>query len=173
MEKYVMINKRENFICVIFLFFLLFLSGCGHKAVYNSNNMEFISSQDSMDETDEINFETHQELKLIGVVDTYANANELTALFEDRDSLERMISFNQILNDQFEFYEIYNQPLQSKFYWNMDDSFLKCYDGVPIKNQEIEIDGENCFISTLNSFQLNLNAYNQKNDYMQIGRAHV
>ena len=65
-----MINKRENFICVIFLFFLLFLSGCGHKAVYNSNNMEFISSQDSMDETDEINFETHQELKLIGVVDT-------------------------------------------------------------------------------------------------------
>lgn len=165
-----MINKRENFICVIFLFFLLFLSGCGHKAVYNSNNMEFISSQDSMDETDEINFETHQELKLIGVVDTYANASELTALFEDHDSLERMISFNQILNDQFEFYEIYNQPLQSKFYWNMDDSFLKCYDGVPIKNQEIEIDGENCFISTLNSFQLNLNAYNHFFDFIGEGR---
>lgn len=137
---------------------------------YNSNNMEFISSQDSMDETEEINFETHQELKLIGVVDTYANANELTALFEDRDSLERMISFNQILNDQFEFYEIYNQPLQSKFYWNMDDSFLKCYDGVPIKNQEIEIDGENCFISTLNSFQLNLNAYNHFFDFIGEGR---
>ena len=111
--------------------------------------MEFISSQDSMDETYEINFETHQELKLIGVVDTYANASELTALFEDRDSLERMISFNQILNDQFEFYEIYNQPLQSKFYWNMDDSFLKCYDGVPIKNQEIEIDFLFRFISTI------------------------
>ncbi|MCI9465415.1 MAG: hypothetical protein HFI48_16390, partial [Lachnospiraceae bacterium] len=75
-----------------------------------------ISSQNSMDETEEINFETHQELRLIGVVDTYANASELTALFEDHDSLERMISFNQILNDQFEFYEIYNQPLQSKFY---------------------------------------------------------
>ena len=129
-----------------------------------------ISSQNSMDETEEINFETHQELRLIGVVDTYANASELTALFEDHDSLERMISFNQILNDQFEFYEIYNQPLQSKFYWNMDDSFLKCYDGVPIKNQEIEIDGENCFISSLNSFQLNLNAYNHFFDFIGEGR---
>ena len=35
-----------------------------------------ISSQNSMDETEEINFETHQELRLIGVVDTYANASE-------------------------------------------------------------------------------------------------
>lgn len=163
-------HKSKNLRYVIFLFCLLLLSGCEHNAVNKIDNTEGVLSEESKVETEQINFESHQELKLIGVVDTYTSAKELKALFEERDSLEKMISFNQLLNNQFEFYEIYNQPLQSKFYWNMDDGFLEFNDGIPIKNQEMEIEGRKCFISTLNSIQVNLKAYNYFFDYIEEGR---
>ena len=125
---------------------------------------------DVADETEQINPESHRELSLVGVVDDYVSAEELSDFFASQDSLEKMVSFNQILNNQFEFYEIYNQPLQAKFYWDMDDGFLETYDGAPIKNQEIEIEGEKCFISTLNSIEVNLNAYQYFLDFIGEGR---
>jgi hypothetical protein len=165
-----MINGKKIFGGVILLFCLLFFSGCGHKDTANLSNTEPTIIQENINEIEQIDFESCKELELLGIVDTYDNANEVAAFFEDQDSLDKLISFNQQLNSQFEVYEIYMQPLQSKLYWNIDDSFLKTYNGVVIKNQEIEIEGKNCFISSLNSLQVNLIAYRYFFDYIGEGR---
>lgn len=185
-----MINKRKRFHSMIILFCLLLLTGCNHEED-NPDGMESVSFVESEEETNEaekaeeaeeegaadeegdaerINSESCRELSLVGVVDDYVSAEELSDFFARQDSLEKMVSFNQILNSQFEFYEIYTQPLQSMFYWDMDDGFLKTDKGVPIKNQEIEIDGEKCFVSTLNSIEVNANAYYYFFDYIGEGR---
>lgn len=165
-----MIKKEKGFKYVIVLLCLMFILGCGNTEKNNLKSKEFVSSQENIDDLEKRNINTYQELKLIGVVDTYANADELTTLFESYDALEKMSQFNEILNKKFDFFEIYNQPLQSKFYWNIDDDFLEDYDGIPMKNQEVEIDGKKYFISSLNSIEVNFNSYNYFLDYIDEGR---
>ena len=180
MEKYIMRNKRNHFNSMIIMFCLLLLTGCNQRIENSLDEMESVvpsleseekaDEADVADEAEQINPESRRELSLVGVVDDYASAEELSDFFASQDSLEKIVSFNQILNSQFDFYEIYDQPLQSKFYWDMDDSFLETYDGAPIKNQEIEIEGEKYFISTLNSIEANLNAYQFFLDFIGEGR---
>ena len=168
-----MIKKQKSFKYIIALLCLMFILGCGNTEKNNLKSKESVSSQENIDDLEKRNINTYQELKLIGVVDTYANADELTTLFESYDALEKMSQFNEILNKKFDFFEIYNQPLQSKFYWNIDDDFLEYYDEVPMKNQEVEIDGKKYFISSLNSIEVNFNSYNYFLDYIDEGRYFV
>ncbi len=161
-------NKR--LVCVFFLLSLLFLSGCSYKNAGKLDNTKPDLPQETEELSEQVKVEACQELELCGVVDKYDSADKMKALFEGGNSLEKMAAFNQTLNSQFEFYEIYEQPLQSRFYWNMDDSFLDTYNGAPIKNQELEIEGEDCFVSTLNGIQVNQKAYNYFLDYIEAGR---
>ena len=171
MKKYIIFNKKK-FSYVIFILCLLFFSGCGQEPepVHNSDIIESVPPQESATETELMDSENDRTLNLIGIYDIFADADEHAAFFGRSDALEKIISFNQILNSQFEFYEIYTQSLESKFYWDMDDSFLDSYNGMPIKNQEINLDGEKCYISRLNSFQVNSKAYQYFFDFIGEGR---
>lgn len=149
---------------------LLLLAGCNHRQteeIIDETETAVLEQNLYTDVVD--NEESH---KFIAIGDGYNDYSELEQLYSVEDIPEKMKEFNQILNDEFDFFEIYTQPLQSKFYWDMEDDFLRVRsdNGEPIKNQRILIDGKECYISSLNTLEVNLNTYNYFLDYIQEGR---
>ena len=101
MKKYIIFNKK-NFSYVIFILCLLFFSGCGQEPEHNPDPIESVPPQESATETELMDSENDRTLNLIGIYDLFADADEHAAFFGRSDSLEKIISFNQILNRQLE-----------------------------------------------------------------------
>lgn len=100
-----------------------------------------------------------QQNYFIQTVDRYVDDDALDILYTNT-MYQNLKEFNLTLNSDFDFYEITFQPLQSLQYFNLDNKFIHRNRNGVIKNQEIVIEGEKCYVTSLSTIQVNNNAYN-------------
>lgn len=95
----------------------------------------------------------------INLYDGYAGDELLSRLYGEDDIFMRLQSFNQKLNEYENYYEVSFQPLQTFEYFNMNEDFVKIYNskGGKIENQLVNFEGENVFVTSLNTIQINKN----------------
>lgn len=95
----------------------------------------------------------------IQLTDNYLNDSSLSKLYSEEDIIKRIQQFNKELNANANYYEISFQALQYLDYYSLGDDYVKIYnnEGGKIENQLVEIDGEECYVTSLNTIQVNEN----------------
>lgn len=144
--------KYNRIILCIMTAFALF-TGCMKtsdiKSVYNGeNDLNYETTQSTEDEISAL---------YIQLADNYVDDDSLSNLYAERNVIARVKKFNEDLNTNLEYYEMSFQALQSLDYFDGDERFVKTYNrkGGQIKNQEVMIDGKKCYVTSLNTIQVN------------------
>lgn len=165
-------NLKKNilkFTAISFIGIICFLF------VPNSNNVPYGNSISCTSIESSTPDQSNSKLFFVQLVDHYVDDDKLTTLYNEPDILERLITFNKCLNEQFNYYELSFQALQSLEYFKGNDNFVKIYNrkGGQIKNQKIEIDDQICYVTSLNTIRTNQNFFNEYLPFIQEGNAFI
>lgn len=151
-------NKHKILIIIILSISVFLLITTQYKKANNSFDSLLITNIISYQQLSNFNV---QQNYFIQTVDEYANDDALDILYAHDTIYQNLKEFNLTLNSDFDFYEITFQPLQSLQYFNLDNKFIHRNRNGVIKNQEIVIEGEKCYVTSLSTIQVNNNAYNK------------
>lgn len=151
-------NKHKILIIIILSISVFLLITTQYKKANNSFDSLLITNIISYQQLSNFNV---QQNYFIQTVDGYANDDALDILYAHDTIYQNLKEFNLTLNSDFDFYEITFQPLQSLQYFNLDNKFIHRNRNGVIKNQEIVIEGEKCYVTSLSTIQVNNNAYNK------------
>lgn len=107
------------------------------------------------------------------LTDNYAEEKTRLSLYNEEDITDRLKALNQELNSQFNYYELSFQALQSLSYFDGDNRFVKVYNrkGDQIKNQQITIDGQECYVTSLYTLQTNKNLFDNQLSSLEKGES--
>lgn len=151
-------NKHKILIIIILSISVFLLITTQYKKANNSFDSLLITNIISYQQLSNFNV---QQNYFIQTVDGYTNDDALDILYAHDTIYQNLKEFNLTLNSDFDFYEITFQPLQSLQYFNLDNKFIHRNRNGVIKNQEIVIEGEKCYVTSLSTIQVNNNAYNK------------
>lgn len=152
----------------IFLGILIIILGGG--IYFFSEENDRISNNDIKFETTHFTEKTSDN-SYIRIVDDYVDDAALNNLYNEENLIKRLKRFNENLTDHFDYYEISFQALQSLDYYDGDERFVKIYNrrGGKIINQEINIDGKRCYVTSFNTLQTNERFFSENLNFVDEG----
>lgn len=107
----------------------------------------------------------------IQITDDYVDDTALSELYSGENALERVKDFNRVLNEEFNYYELSFQPLQQYYFFDLSDDFVMIYNskGGKIHNQKVNIDGEETYVTSLNTIKVDEKFFDEYLNHLDSG----